>query len=107
MSAPFPAPLKPILPFIKHAKQLEGSDPVMSYYCKLYALQQGIPLIKGIRDDQAKKYLLDLMDTLEEEKVSLNDILSQEDMNKEYVERFALKVFKFADDEDRSGRAHK
>lgn len=103
----FPAPLKPILPFIKHAKQLERSDPVMSYYCKLYALQQGIPLIKGMRDDTAKKYLLDLMDEVESEKATLSEILDQEGMTKEYVERFALKVFKFADDEDRSGRANK
>lgn len=35
MAAPLPPALKPLVPFTKHAQQLEKHDAIMAYYCML------------------------------------------------------------------------
>lgn len=54
--------LKKISPFLNHAKTLENADPIMSYFCRYYAVQEGIKLKP---DPETKKILFSEMDKLE------------------------------------------
>eukprot|EP01114_Cavostelium_apophysatum_P008280 TRINITY_DN2065_c0_g1_i2.p1 TRINITY_DN2065_c0_g1~~TRINITY_DN2065_c0_g1_i2.p1 ORF type:complete len:368 (-),score=75.81 TRINITY_DN2065_c0_g1_i2:57-1160(-) len=102
-----PPSMKPTAPFLVHAQQLEKVDPVMSYYCRYYAVQQGIKLRTANPDNESKKFLISIMDKLEAQKQSLGAKLEEPNMGEPYVQRFALRVFGMADDEDRAGNATK
>ena len=56
-----PQPLKSIVPFLNAANQFEKRDPVIAYYCRVYAANLGIK----VNDPGCKKVLLDLMLHLE------------------------------------------
>lgn len=71
----------------------------------VYALQYGIELTPEPREDAVKKTLISWMVRLEQEKAKHAALLAQDGMGKDYVEAFALRVFKLADDEDRAGHA--
>jgi vacuolar protein sorting-associated protein VTA1 len=101
-----PAGLKPIERFIKTAKQLEKHDPIVAYYCRYYSVQQGIELRTKTPSEEAKTYLLSLMDRLEHDKTVADRLLKGADANT-YMREFAARIFKRADDEDRAGRANK
>ena len=92
-STDLPSCLKPILPYIQRSNELEAKQPIVSYYCLTYALQEGINLING--NKEAEKYLLILMDKLEKQKKELNP---KQEEGRAIVELFALKMFKKADD---------
>jgi len=102
-----PASMKPLVPFLKHSQQLEKADPIMSYYCKCYAAQLGIRIRSSNPDDSSKKFLLSLMDQLEQQKSNIGSRLDEPGFGKTHVEKFALKVFHLADEEDLSGKANK
>jgi len=73
----------------------------MSYFCRYYAVQEGIKLKP---DPETKKILFSEMDKLELQKKNLGSKL---DVGRDYVINFGLHIFKAADDEDRSGNASK
>ena len=102
MSKKIPALLKPIQPYILRADELEAKAPHVAFYCRTYAVQEGLPLISaGAKDkSEAEQYLMDLMDQLETAKRALNP---NPEEGRATVELFALKMFKKADDEDRKG----
>lgn len=102
-----PGILAKLGPFIKHAEQLENRDPIMSYYCRYYAVQEGIKMRASNPDEESKKVLLELMDQLEKQKERLADKVEDPEKGEIYVQNFALRVFKMADDEDRAGLANK
>ena len=56
-----PQTLKAIVPFLNAANQFENRDPVIAYYCRVYAANLGIKA----NDSSSKKLLLDLMIHLE------------------------------------------
>jgi len=60
-----PSSLKPIHPYLIHGNQLEKHDPLMSYYCRLYGLQEGMKLGN---QPEIKRFLLSLMEILEKQK---------------------------------------
>lgn len=68
-----------------------------------YAAQLGISL--KAQDVNSRNLLLNLLDALERLKKELgpNDTIDIEPASAAYVENFALKVFRMADDEDRAG----
>ncbi|XP_070843994.1 vacuolar protein sorting-associated protein VTA1 homolog isoform X2 [Chaetodon trifascialis] len=102
-----PAPLKPIQHHLRTAQEHEKRDPVVSYYCRLYAMQTGMKL--DSKTPECRKFLVKLMDQLESMKKELadNDSITQEVVGNAHIENYALKMFLYADNEDRAGRFHK
>lgn len=79
----------------------------MAYYCRLYSMQKGMKL--DSKTPECRKFLVKLMDQLELMKKSLtdNESITQEIVGHAHIENYALKMFLYADNEDRSGRFHK
>ncbi|OZJ05876.1 hypothetical protein BZG36_00956 [Bifiguratus adelaidae] len=102
-----PTELKYMGPFLMRAQELKSRDPVMSYYCTYYAVQQGIT--KGPKNPSTNAYLGALMDSLEEQKEGLrdNETMTNDVVAAAHIENFALKIFLNADNEDRAGQATK
>ncbi|XP_058247982.1 vacuolar protein sorting-associated protein VTA1 homolog isoform X2 [Hemibagrus wyckioides] len=102
-----PPQLKAIHHHYRTALEHDERDPVVSYYCRLYAMQTGMKL--DSKTPECRKFLMKLMDQLETMKkdLSTNESISQEIVGNAHIENYALKLFLYADNEDRSGRFHK
>ncbi|XP_008311869.1 vacuolar protein sorting-associated protein VTA1 homolog isoform X3 [Cynoglossus semilaevis] len=102
-----PVPLRSIQHHLRTAQEHETRDPVVAYYCRLYAMQTGMKL--DSKTPECRKFLVKLMDQLEVMKKELCDheSVTQEIVGNAHVENYALKMFLYADNEDRSGRFHK
>ncbi|KAJ8009088.1 hypothetical protein DPEC_G00085230 [Dallia pectoralis] len=102
-----PPQLKSIQHHLKTAQEHEKRDPVVAYYCRLYAMQTGMKL--DSKSPECRKFLIKLMDQLETMKKELadNDSITQEVVGNAHIENYALKMFLYADNEDRSGQFHK
>ncbi|GAA5823692.1 hypothetical protein JCM11251_000728 [Rhodosporidiobolus azoricus] len=102
---PIPPDLKPIAPYLTRAQELASAEPVISYWCTYYALQQAMSI--GSQDPESQTYLFGLMDKLEALKAehSNNDAFTDDAAASAYVENFGLKLFSQADNEDRHGKA--
>ncbi|XP_069028670.1 vacuolar protein sorting-associated protein VTA1 homolog isoform X2 [Embiotoca jacksoni] len=102
-----PAQLKGIQHHLRTAQEHEKRDPVVAYYCRLFAMQTGMKL--DSKTPECRKFLVKLMDQLESMKKELgdNDSISQEVVGNAHIENYALKMFLYADNEDRGGRFHK
>ncbi|XP_062834054.1 vacuolar protein sorting-associated protein VTA1 homolog isoform X2 [Anolis carolinensis] len=104
---PLPPPLKAIQHFLRTAQEVEKREPVVAYYCRLYAMQTGMKI--DSKNPECRKFLCKLMDQLEAMKKQLgdNEAVTQEIVGCAHVENYALKMFLYADNEDRAGRFHK
>nr|XP_046229557.1 vacuolar protein sorting-associated protein VTA1 homolog isoform X2 [Scatophagus argus] len=102
-----PAQLKSIQHHLRTAQEHDKRDPVVAYYCRLYAMQTGMKL--DSKTPECRKFLVKLMDQLESMKKELvdNESISQEVVGNAHIENYALKMFLYADNEDRAGRFHK
>ncbi|KLO13962.1 DUF605-domain-containing protein [Schizopora paradoxa] len=102
---PPPSSLKLIHPYVLRADELQTKDPVMAYWCLYYAAQIGLDL--KTHEPGARDYILSLITMLEKMKkeIGANDAIDHESAGAAYVENFALKVFKLADEEDRRAEA--
>ncbi|XP_060770217.1 vacuolar protein sorting-associated protein VTA1 homolog isoform X2 [Neoarius graeffei] len=102
-----PPQLKAIQHHYKTALEHDKRDPVVAYYCRLYAMQTGMKL--DSKTPECRKFLVKLMDQLEmmKKELSTNESISQEIVGNAHIENYALKMFLYADNEDRSGRFHK
>jgi len=105
-----PPELKVITPFVQRAKELTNIYPLISYYCLLQAVNDGIK--ENVKTKECHNYLKELFDELELRKKNLStegSINSEENMAKAKLQitNLALNSFKKADDEDRSGNATK
>ncbi|XP_049612088.1 vacuolar protein sorting-associated protein VTA1 homolog isoform X1 [Syngnathus scovelli] len=102
-----PAQLKAVQHHLRTAQEHEKRDPVVAYYCRLYAMQTGMKL--DSKTPECRKFLVKLMDQLESMKMELsdNDSITQEVVGNAHIENYALKMFLYADNEDRAGRFHK
>ncbi|GAA5972500.1 hypothetical protein JCM21900_005828 [Sporobolomyces salmonicolor] len=100
-----PSELKPISPYLARATELAIADPVISYWCTYYALQQAMTL--GAKDAESQVFLFALMDKLEAMKAEHenNDAVTEDHAASAYIEDFALKIFAQADSEDRKAKA--
>ncbi|KAK9328920.1 Vta1 like-domain-containing protein [Lipomyces starkeyi] len=94
-----PPSLKFIANFVKRANELEKSDPVISYYCKYYAIEEALAAKVHQTDPAAAEYITNLLDAVEKDKSKLNDqdTITDEMVGQAYVERFATRVFANAD----------
>ncbi|KAG0707475.1 Vta1 like-domain-containing protein [Suillus ampliporus] len=97
--------LKSIAPYLQRAEELVDKEPVVAYWCAYYAAQLGINL--KAKDTASRTLLLNLLNALERLKAQIgpNDAIDSEAASAAYVENFALRVFRMADDEDREGHA--
>ena len=104
---PVPPSLKPIAHLLKTATEHETRDPVVTYWCRLAALQNGMKLDRSSKEAMA--LLLPVMDWLEKEKKVLadNEAVSSEVVASAHIENYAMKLFGYADKEDRASRFNK
>lgn len=100
MSLPdLPPSLKSIKAYLEQGK-LRASDPVVSYSCNLFALQEAMAIRSKLpKGDMG--FIMSLMDHVESQKKTLGD-LDQGTMQVQ-VENTAGELFQKADDADRGG----
>ncbi|XP_044508973.1 protein HOMOLOG OF MAMMALIAN LYST-INTERACTING PROTEIN 5-like [Mangifera indica] len=94
-------PAKFLLPYLQRADELQKHEPLVAYYCRLYAMEKGLGFPPNERTKTTNSLLVSLMNQLEKDKKSLK--LGPEDNL--HLEGFALNVFAKADKQDRAGRA--
>ncbi|BES92954.1 Vacuolar protein sorting-associated protein [Nesidiocoris tenuis] len=104
---PVPASLRSIQHYLKTAAEHEARDPVVAYWCRLYALQTALKIDK--KSDEAKTLLVRLMDWLEmiKKEMSDNEAITNDIAAQAHVENYALTLFEWADKQDRAGVANK
>ncbi|XP_015273727.1 PREDICTED: vacuolar protein sorting-associated protein VTA1 homolog isoform X1 [Gekko japonicus] len=104
---PLPPQFKAVQHILRSAQELDKREPVVAYYCRLYAMQTGMKI--DSKTPECRKFLCKLMDQLEAMKKQLgdNEAITQEIVGCAHVENYALKMFLYADNEDRAGRFHK
>ncbi|XP_011314098.1 vacuolar protein sorting-associated protein VTA1 homolog, partial [Fopius arisanus] len=102
-----PASLKSIQPYLKIANEHDQRDPVVSYWARLYALQSGMKLSSKGPDE--RNFLIKLMDWLETMKKEHheNEAITNEVAAQAHLENWALKLFLFADKNDRASNFNK
>ncbi|KAJ8754910.1 hypothetical protein K2173_015422 [Erythroxylum novogranatense] len=93
-------PAKLLLPYLQRADELQKHEPLVAYYCRLYAMEKGLRIPQNERTKTTNALLVSLMNQLEKDKKSLK--LGPEDNL--YLEGFSLNVFEKADKQDRAGR---
>ncbi|XP_054993062.1 vacuolar protein sorting-associated protein VTA1 homolog [Sorex araneus] len=104
---PLPPQFKSIQHHLRTAQEHDKRDPVVAYYCRLYAMQTGMKI--DSKTPECRKFLSKLMDQLEALKKQLgdNEAITQEIVGCAHLENYALKMFLYADNEDRAGHFHK
>ncbi|XP_069811018.1 vacuolar protein sorting-associated protein VTA1 homolog [Dendropsophus ebraccatus] len=105
--SPIPPQFKSLQHHLRTAQEHDKRDPVVAYYCRLYAMQTGMKI--DSKSPECRKFLSKLMDQLETQKKQLGDCdsITQEIVGSAHVENYALKMFLYADNEDRAGKFHK
>ncbi|XP_053956902.1 vacuolar protein sorting-associated protein VTA1 homolog [Anastrepha ludens] len=98
---PCPPTLKLIQHFLKIAQEHDSRDIVVAYWARLYALQIGLKISKQEPDET--KLLLAIMDWLESTKKAQleNESITNEVAAQAHLENYALKLFLYADKQDR------
>ncbi|XP_071736588.1 protein HOMOLOG OF MAMMALIAN LYST-INTERACTING PROTEIN 5-like [Rutidosis leptorrhynchoides] len=94
-------PAKLLLPYLQRADELQKHEPLVAYYCRLYAMERGLKIPQSERTKTTNSLLVSLMKQLEKDKKSLQ--LGPDDHL--HIEGFASNVFAKADKQDRAGRA--
>ncbi|KAE8733999.1 LYST-INTERACTING PROTEIN 5 [Hibiscus syriacus] len=94
-------PAKLLLPYLQRADELQKHEPLVAYYCRLYAMEKGLKIPNNERTKTTNALLVSLMNQLEKDKKTVK--LGPEDNL--HLEGFALNVFSKADKQDRAGRA--
>ncbi|KAF8469627.1 Vta1 like-domain-containing protein [Kalaharituber pfeilii] len=94
-----PPKLKPIMPFITRAHQIDKVDPVIAYWCYYWAVQIILSGSLHTGDAECTAYTTALLDDLEARKDKLlpNDAVTDDLAAQAYVENFAMRVFNNAD----------
>uniref|UniRef100_A0A7S2HKP5 Vta1/callose synthase N-terminal domain-containing protein n=1 Tax=Haptolina brevifila TaxID=156173 RepID=A0A7S2HKP5_9EUKA len=94
-----PPSLKSVKAYLEQGK-LRASDPVVSYHCNLYALQEAMAMRAKIpKADMG--FIMALMDHVEAQKKTLGDVDAAS--MQAQVENAAADLFQKADDADRGG----
>ncbi|XP_043551267.1 vacuolar protein sorting-associated protein VTA1 homolog [Chiloscyllium plagiosum] len=104
---PAPQQFRPIQHYLRTAQEHDKRDPVVAYFCRLYAMQTGMKI--DSKTPECHKFLVKLMDQLETMKKQLgdNESITQDVVGNAHIENYAYKMFLYADTEDRAGRFHK
>ncbi|KAL3320543.1 Vacuolar protein sorting-associated protein vta1 [Cichlidogyrus casuarinus] len=98
-----PNNLKPISSYVKIAAEHDSKDALISYYCRMYAVQKGMEIKNKGKDDQV--YLVSLMDALEKTKsqYASNELFKSESLAKKHLQAYTLNVFRKAYYDDLNG----
>ena len=94
--------IAPVKPYFKYSIDLKTAVPVMSFYCKLYAVQKGYELMQKAPGDTkaVKEYLIGEMNDLEKLKASMGDTTKED--HKQQIDNFVLSVFAKTDKDERT-----
>ncbi|CAK9810604.1 Vacuolar protein sorting-associated protein VTA1 homolog [Anthophora plagiata] len=97
-----PQPLKSIQYYLKVAVTHDQRDPVVSYWCRVYALETGLKL--STKTSKETNFLLKLMEWLETTKKESrdNEAITNDVVAQAHLENLALKLFLCADENDRA-----
>ena len=87
-------------PFLKRAEEVERADPLVAYYCRLRAAEEGLAL-EG-RAPETTELLGEVLGRLETAKAELK---LDEEADRMHCEGFAMSIFDKADRADRAGAA--
>lgn len=100
---PCPTSLKQIQHYLKTAAEHDDRDVVVSYWCRVYALETALGIDK--KSDEARALLTSLMDWLEKQKEEHkdNEAVMSNIPGQAHIENYALKLFLWADSQDRNG----
>ena len=101
MSPPPDPHVKALQPFLQRAEELKGADPKVAYYCRVFAMEEGLKV--SDKSGEMIATLGSLMETLERTKPDAGLVSPEEDCA--YCENFALRIFAKADALDRGGGA--
>ncbi|EDW80152.1 uncharacterized protein Dwil_GK23648 [Drosophila willistoni] len=98
---PCPPSLKSIQHFLKLAQEHDNRDVIIAYWARLYALQVGLKA--STQSPEETKLLLAIMDWLEQMKKQHadNEALTNDVAAQAHIENYALKLFLYADKQDR------
>lgn len=99
-----PPPLRPLAQFIRVADEFEQREPAVAYWCRLHALQLGMRLDQSPTGRAVLGQHMDKLESMKREHGS-DGVFSQQLQALAYVESVALNVFRWADNEDRTGKA--
>ena len=99
MTPPADPHVKALQPFLQRAEELKGADPKVAYYCRVFAMEEGLKV--SDKSGEMIATLGSLMETLERTKPDAGLISPEEDCA--YCENFALRIFAKADALDRGG----
>ncbi|XP_078433071.1 hydroxyproline-rich glycoprotein family protein [Wolffia australiana] len=94
-------PAKALLPYLQRADELQKHEPLVAYYCRLYAMERGLKIPTKDRTKTTNSILVSLMNQLEKDKKTIK-FTAEDNL---YLEGFAANVFEKADKQDRAGRA--
>ncbi|XP_034936089.1 vacuolar protein sorting-associated protein VTA1 homolog isoform X3 [Chelonus insularis] len=103
-----PASYKSIQHYLKIAQEHDSRDPVVSYWARLYAAQTALGLSRK-KTPEETAFLISLMNWLEETKKELrdNEAITNEVAAQAHLENWALKLFLYADKNDRASNFSK
>lgn len=96
-----PQSLRPVAHYVKIGAENAARDPIVNYWCLFYAVQTGMGIDK--KSPEALQYLTSLLSTLEDMKKKLagQEALTQDMVAQAHIENFAMKLFEYADKNDR------
>ena len=94
------ADVKALTPFLQRADEMSRADPKVAYYCRMYAVEEGMRATE--RSSEFSKLLGELLAQLEATKAAAQLAETREE-DELYLENFALKLFAKADKADRAG----
>ena len=97
--------IAPIKPYIKYSMDMRQALPVVSYYCKIFAIQKGFEIVKsdtsGQDHSKIQAFLMQELTDAEEMKKSLPEGTSKAE-HAYIVENFVLSQFTMVDKEERT-----
>ena len=98
--------LKFLSPILKTGKEFVKRDPVITYFCYVYAIQKSLSMFGKKRPKEADMFLMGMMGQVEQMKMQLvgEEAITSEIVAQAHVESKALQLFTYADNEDRGGR---
>jgi len=105
-----PAALKGITPYVRRAAEVEKTDDprahVVAYFCRTYAMEQGLKISQTDKSKEVQGFLLSMLDQLEKEKKEHPDLGNLE-AAEVVVTGYAQEKLAEAEDEYLGHRANK
>ncbi|KAK9686521.1 Vta1 C-terminal domain [Popillia japonica] len=106
---PVPQDIKAISHFLKVADEHDQRNVTISYWCRMYAVQSAMKIIPGPKSPEVSQLLIAIMDWLERTKTEKKDVegISNEMCAQAIIEEYAIKLFNYAESQDKEARFDK